>query len=122
MSPRIRRPSRFLATTALAGLMGLAAAAPVAAAPYAGCAAGPSGWAELDATDTAILIWPSVVDTSPWPGGLPDFIVTIEGLDLNGDGDLCLKRIGSEGWNPNSNWYGVVFNYVLDNTANASDG
>ena len=116
----IRRPVRAVATAALVGLLGLAAAAPVTAAPHAGCAAGESGWAEYDATDAAILIWPSVVDPSPWPGGLSEFIVTIEGLDLNGDGDLCLKRISD--FNENSPWSGVVFNYVLDNAANASDG
>ena len=115
-----RHPIRSLATVALAGLLGLVAAGPVAAARHEGCAAGASGWAEYDATDAAILIWPSVVETAPWGGDLGAFIAMIEGLDVNGDGDLCLKRISD--FNERSPWHGVIFNYLVDNTANAADG
>ncbi|HEX5589158.1 MAG TPA: hypothetical protein VFX65_02565 [Candidatus Limnocylindrales bacterium] len=120
MRHRLRRPVRILVASMLVAALGLATVAPVAAARHAGCAAAESGWAEYAAAEAATLIWPSVVDQSPWGGDLNAFIATIEGLDLNGDGDLCLKRIA--GFHENSPWHGVIFNYLVDNTANAADG
>jgi hypothetical protein len=93
-----------------------------AAAPSAGCSATTSGWHEGTVDSVATEIWDSIVDKTPFPGGIPDLAAALGGLDKNDDGDLCLKRIWGEDLNPRSHWYPVIANYVRDNTAAATDG
>lgn len=111
-------------------LLMLSMAAPVAAVPKTGCSASPSGWLETSVSSAATTIWPSIVDTTPFPGGIPDLEAALGGLDKNGDGDLCLLRRWGEALNPNSHWYRVgielfgspvIANYLRDNTAAAAD-
>lgn len=119
-------------TVALAGvalLLTLTAGSAVAA-PKAGCSAAQSGWNETSVGDAAATIWPSIIDTTPFPGGIPDLAAALGGLDKNDDGDLCLLRLWGDDLNPNSHWYKVgielfgspvIANYVRDNTAAAAD-
>jgi hypothetical protein len=97
------------------------AASPVSAASKAGCSAGTSGWTEASIELAASTIWDSILDQSPFPNGIPDLEAALGGLDRNGDGDLCLKRIWGDDLNPKSNWFGVIANYLRDNTAAATD-
>ncbi len=120
---------RLLALACGIGLLLTATAGAALAAPKAGCSAASSGWFETSVADAAVTIWPSIVDTTPFPGGIPDLEVALGGLDRNGDGDLCLMRLWGEDLNPKSHWYQiglelfgspVIANYLRDNTAAAS--
>ena len=131
MPVRFRRPLRLLVSTAMAGSLSLAGVAAVAAAPHHGCSADASGWSEYGVEEAAEVIWDSVVNKDPFPGGVPDLAAALAGLDNNGDGDLCLMRLWGDALNPRSHWYKlgielygmpVIANYLRDNTANASDG
>jgi hypothetical protein len=105
----------------LGAILLLAATAGTAtAAPKEGCSAASSGWGEMTVEIAASTIWDSILDMSPFPNGIPDLEAALGGLDRNGDGDLCLKRIWGADLNPKSNWYGTIANYLRDNTAAAT--
>jgi hypothetical protein len=105
----------------LGAILLLAATAGTAtAAPKEGCSAASSGWGEMTVEIAASTIWDSILDKSPFPNGIPDLEAALGGLDRNGDGDLCLKRIWGADLNPKSNWYGTIANYLRDNTAAAT--
>jgi len=94
---------------------------PATAAPKEGCSASSSGWSEMTVELAAGTIWDSILDKSPFPNGISDLEAALGGLDRNNDGDLCLKRIWGDDLNAKSNWYGVIANYLRDNTAAATD-
>lgn len=91
------------------------------AAPKTGCGAEASGWSEQSVEAVAATIWEGLLDQSPWPDGLPQFTEEIRGLDVNEEGNLCLKINWGEQANENSHWFGVEFFIVVDNNGNGSN-
>lgn len=55
----------------------------------------------------ADYIFPILLDTSAFPGGVGDLAADLASYDRNGDGMLCLKSMWGDALNQNSHWYKV---------------
>ena len=108
----MRRQSVVVIALVLTGLVMVAG--PVSAAPKFGC---PDGtWEELTVEAVAAVVWPELLDQTPWTDQLDFQESAVRPYDRNGDGSMCLKT--KDDFNPNSNWSGTsVFN-PRDNNAN----
>lgn len=119
----MRRVSRRWSRGVVSGLvlaMVLAMSGTALAEPKTGCPVG-KGWAEPTVEAAAAVVWPELVDQSPWDNQ-EDFQETaVRPYDRNGDGLICLKTQPGEDLNPNSNWFGVSFFIPRDNTSNANN-
>lgn len=97
---------RMILAIPAAVLLGSAASATALGAPATGCPSG-EGWGEWTIEAAAERIWPALIDSSPFPGGIADFEAAVAGYDRNADGTVCIKIMWGDDLNPNAHWYRV---------------
>ena len=90
-------------------------AMPASAAPKIGC---PDGlWEQLTVEADAAIIWPELLDQTPWTDQQDFQESVIRPFDRNGDGSVCLKT--KDDYMPNSHWFGTSLFITRDNNAGA---
>ena len=114
----MKRSSIALLALVLTGMFMVAG--PAFAAQKNGCPVG-TGWDELTVEAVAALVWPELLDQSPFADQQEFQELGVRPYDRNGDGSICLKTQWGEDLNPNANWFGVFQFLPRDNTANASN-
>ena len=114
----MRRSSRAFFALVLTALLLVAGAA--SADPKTGCPVG-TGWDELTVEEVAELVWPELLDQSPFADQEEFQELGVRPYDRNGDGSICLKTQWGDDLNPNANWFGVFQFLPRDNTAAASN-
>ncbi len=115
MALKLRLIGGVLVALALAVSLTVSASA----APKTGCPVG-TGWDEKTVEEVAAIVWPALLDQSPWANEADFRESAVRPYDRNTDGSMCLKTMWGEELNPNANWFGVQLFHPRDNTASAS--
>ena len=114
----MKRSSIALFALALTGILMLAG--PASADPKKGCPVG-TGWEELTVEAVAAVVWPELLDQSPFADQEEFLELAVRPYDRNGDGSICLKITSGDEFNPKSHWAGTWFFVPRDNNSNGSN-
>ena len=109
----MRRLRGMIFALALTGLV--IAAGPVSAVPKTGCPAGT--WEEMSVEAVAAIVWPVLLDQTPWTDQQDFQESSVRPHDKNEEGSICLKI--KDDYAPNSHWFETSFFLPRDNNANA---
>ena len=108
----MRRMALLLAVAAVLAVASQASADPL----KVNCPNG-TDWAGMTVNDAAALIWPKLLDQSPWSGQNDFRDSVVAPRDKNTDGLVCVKT--NQQANPNGNWIDFPLFLLRDNSANA---